>query len=133
MLLSALAGCSGSGSPSGARHPTARPADVQPVIDVRVPPGTAKGFVGALEDVHDLTCTSGPRAWTVRGSVTNPTRKAASYRIYTSFLDSRRDTRGLVEVDVRHVAAHKTARWHGQITSTARDLGCVLRVERTAG
>lgn len=121
-------GCSGSsGPPPQPSAPAAPPA----VIKTHVAPGTAKGFVGARKDVTGLECVRHAKQWAASGKVTNPTRRTVSYRIYTAFLDASANTRGLIETDVRRLSGHQARAWSGRISLGARNLHCVLRVERT--
>ena len=94
-------------------------------------PGTLGHFVGARADVHDTTCMLDHASWNAEGEVTNPTRGPVNYRIYVSFL--RGDTTiGLAETNLSRVAPHTTRRWAASSRTTARDLRCILRVERAA-
>jgi hypothetical protein len=101
------------------------------VTKVDVAPGTAKGFVGARTDVTGQACKKSGPTWTTSGSVTNSGKAKADYRIYTAFLTSDNDTRGLLQTNVRNVAPDATKKWSGALKIKANDLTCVLRVERT--
>jgi hypothetical protein len=69
--------------------------------------------------------------WKVAATVTNPTAGTVDYRVFTSFLDSDNDTRGLLQTDVASVGAGEAKQWAGELELDASDLTCVLRVERT--
>jgi len=94
------------------------------------PPRTS-GFVGARVDVTDLNCVQAGDGWDVTGKVTNPTAAPVDYRIFTSFLDQANDTAGLLQTDVKSVAANASQDWSGHLAVPGNDLHCVLRVERT--
>jgi hypothetical protein len=133
VLVASLAACSSSKSSNGkssgpASSPSNRPTAV---IDVSVPPGTSKNYVGARSDVTGLKCTQAGSGWKVSGSVTNSGKVKADYRIYTSMLTKDNVTRGLLESDVKGVASKATKKWSGQLALAAKNLRCVLRVERT--
>jgi len=104
----------------------------EPVLDVRIPPGTGSGFVGARADVSLMECEGSEGRWGAAGSVTNPTNDTADYRIYVAFLDSSGATAGLTQVDVESVRAGATTDWSGYVSLQASGLRCVVRVERTA-
>lgn len=133
LLLSGmfLAGCTG-------QDPTPTPSATQAagggsVRDVDVLPGTSDdGFEGAADEVTVTTCEAGDDGWDVAGEVTNPDDKAASYRIYVSFLSpDGTDTLGLLQVDVNDVAPEDTTTWDGALNLDASKADCVLRVEKT--
>jgi hypothetical protein len=128
----ALAGCSSSGKgDSNSSSPSPSVPTATDVIQVNTPPGTAKHFVGARKDVTDLSCRQDGSSWVVSGTVTNSSTAKADYRIYTSFLNSANDTRGLLETDVTAVAPKVSKQWTGSLSLPDDGLKCVLRVERT--
>ena len=107
---------------------TARPATV---TSYQIAPGLATdGYVGARQDVTDLACTGTGGSWTAGGTVTNTSTAAADYRIYVSFVDSTNHAAGIVQVDVKGVAAAEHRPWTASLPVTGTDLACVLRVER---
>jgi hypothetical protein len=89
------------------------------------------GYVGARVDVTNLTCEQQGNTWKVGGTVTNPTAAPVDYRIFTSFLDDAHDTKGLLQTDVKAVAANEARTWTGELEIPASGLQCILRVERT--
>ena len=131
------AGSAGSGPSAGAAGPSAGASTESPgpppVVKTQVAPGTAKNFVGARSDVTGLQCKHAGGAWTSSGTVTNPGSAIVDYRIYTAFLDAANQTRGLVQTNVARVAPRASKKWAGQLAIDAKDLRCVLRVERTNG
>ncbi len=102
---------------------------VADITDVVNTPGTGE-FVGALEDVADLTCEREDDGWRVTGTATNPTTDAVDYRIYISLLNGAAVTRALVETELLAVAASASATFDELIPLPDQDLRCVLRVER---
>ena len=107
---------------------TTNPPVVQDVTDS---PRTAN-YVGAREDVTDLTCEQDGDVWRVAGTVTNPTDGPADYRIFTAFLDETNETRGLLQTDVDRARAGRGPRLvTGELALDADGLTCGLRVERT--
>lgn len=135
LLVTAATGCSGDDSGNdtdgAAPSPTPRVSRPPTLTKVTVPPGTAKGFVGARTDVTVQSCAMTGGTWAVDGTVANPTATAVDYRIYTSFLTKDNDTRGLIETDVRGVEPKSKKTWRGQLALSDTGLTCVLRVERT--
>jgi hypothetical protein len=133
LLVGVLPACGSDGGDSApTASPAARVSRPPAVTRVQVPPGTGKGYVGARSDVTVQSCTGSAGTWTVKGTVTNSSTKAADYRIYTSFLSADQDTRGLVETDVVRVAPRARVPWTGRLPLSDSGLRCVLRVERTA-
>ena len=138
-LVAALcaAGCASNGDAKAdkqAEKKTAKPASssstTQPfVANTKNTPGTLKNFVGAHADVHDTSCKQGGASWNAAGKVTNPTKHAARYRIYVSFLNGD-TTVGLAQVDVGTVGPKQSQVWHEGVKVSGKDLRCVLRVER---
>jgi hypothetical protein len=120
-------GCSGSAKSASSTTSTTKPTTV---IKISNAPRTSN-YVGAREDVTDLSCAQDGKFWKVAGKVNNPTRAVADYRIFTAFLDHAGATRGLLQTDVKGLAPQETTPWNGQLELTAVGLHCVLRVERT--
>ena len=89
-------------------------------------------FVGALEDVTQLTCAQQNDGWHVTGKATNPTAADVDYRIYVSLLNGESTTRALVETELLSVAASANSAFDVLIPIPDNDLHCVLRVERRA-
>ena len=87
--------------------------------------------MGARTDVTNLTCVQAGDGWDVSGTVTNPTGAPVDYRIFTSFLDDKNDTSGLLQTDVKNVAGGAPQTWNGHLAVPGANLHCVLRVERT--
>lgn len=136
-LLVLLTGCTGgtdgaAPSPSPSTSASASPETIPGTTDVTDTPGSGEGLVGALADTQQQTCELDGEAWTVAGTVTNPTDAAADYRIYVSLLAAGGDTRALKQVDVPAVAAAATSDWTVSIPTAEEGLTCVLRVERYA-
>ena len=127
-----LAGCSTDApapTPTPSTTATA-PAATPGLTDVTDTPGSGENLVGALADSATTSCERSGDAWTVAGTVTNPTDAPADYRIYVSLLSASNDTRALVQVDVSGVEAAATSDWTTEIPVAEDDLVCILRVER---
>ena len=101
------------------------------VVNVKIQPGTAKGFVGALKDVSGFKCEYQSAKWVASGKVTNSSRFWASYRIYVSLLDASNDTRAVFEIDTVTMRPNLPVAFSGSISLDEQGLTCVLRVERT--
>jgi hypothetical protein len=130
LVFTACSDSKDSGQPASASSsagPATKPAVVNKTTD---PPRTAN-YVGARKDVTNLSCKQDGQLWRVSGTVTNPTDAPVDYRIFTSFLDSSNETRGLLQTDVAGVAPAEARDWSGEIELDAADLICGLRVERT--
>jgi hypothetical protein len=126
----------GTGSEEAGTGSTGAPVPSQTVppeaqIDISTAPGSGD-FVGALEDVQGMTCTSDGGVWSAAGTVVNATGDVVDYRIYVSFLDAAGETVGLVQADVDDVASGDERAWSAEIDWPDSDLRCVLRVERLA-
>jgi hypothetical protein len=102
------------------------------VTDITDTPGSGEGLVGALADSTVETCALAEGAWSVAGTVTNPTPDPATYRIYVSLLSASGETRALQQVDVGGVEPAAAQNWDTSIPVTDDGLTCVLRVERYA-
>lgn len=100
------------------------------ITDITDTPGSGTGLVGALADSKVSACALTDGSWNVTGSVTNPTEKTVSYRIYVSLLDGAGGTRALQQVDVNKVKTTVTTEWKTSIPTKEDGLNCVLRVER---
>lgn len=130
--IALLAGCTAA-PPKETKAPEKA---VAPAVEVKndfdVQPGTAEDdYVGALKDVTVDRCESGDKGTEISGTVTNPTKKDADYRIYVSVMNDK-DTLGIVQVDVAGLARGKTAEWSKKAKASDSDVRCVLRVERVA-
>lgn len=101
----------------------------QPVVSIEHQPGTGE-YIGALDDIDNLTCQQADTGWEAFGTATNPTDTDADYRIYVSFLDNNGETLGLLETDLDRLAPGTSSEWSATLTSTPASLECVLRVER---
>ncbi len=129
----AVAGCSGSNGKAASTKPhrtattTTAPAFA---ANTKNTPGTLKDFVGAHSDATDTSCVAGDTGWIATGRVKNPTKNAAQYRIYVSFLDGV-TTVGVAESDVK-APAGAAANWKATVGAAGKDLHCILRVERAA-
>ena len=102
---------------------------VPPVINVTTQPGSVPGFVGAMPDVSEQTCTTGADGVTASGVVTNPAPNKQDYRIYISVMNGTQ-TLGVTEVDVNGVDSGAAQQWSGVVAVQTTDPQCVLRVER---
>jgi hypothetical protein len=104
----------------------------EPLPEQAVQAGTADdGFVGAREDVTDLTCEPGDDGtWQASGLVTSSASSTADYRIYVAFLKDS-DTRGIAKADVADVAPAEARPWEAELALPDEEgLTCALRVER---
>lgn len=101
----------------------------QPVVSIEHQPGTGD-YVGALEDIDNLTCQQTDSGWEASGNATNPTDTDADYRIYVSFLDDNGETLGLLETNLDGLTPATSGEWSATLTPTTASLECVLRVER---
>lgn len=127
----ALTGCTAEPTPAPTPSTSATPTAAAPgLTDVTDTPGSGENLTGALADSTTTTCERAGDAWTVDGTVTNPTEGAVSYRIYVSLLNAANDTRALVQVDVPEVAAGESSDWATEIPVAEDELSCILRVER---
>lgn len=134
IAIAALVGCTPAKvdttkpTPKPSASATAeKPAGITDITDT---PGSGAGLVGALADSKVSACALSNGSWNVTGSVTNPTKKTVSYRIYVSLLDGAGGTRALQQVDVNKVKTTVTAEWKTSIPTKEDGLNCVLRVER---
>ena len=131
--IAALTGCSSDRAKSSdtakPKKKTPPPAATPFIANTTNTPGTLEGFVGARTDVRDTACEATDKGWVARGTVENPTKNPAQYRIYVSFLDGDA-TVAIAEDDLASVAAGSSADWHVASLSPGKDLRCVLRVER---
>jgi hypothetical protein len=132
------AACSDTDEPDDAASQTpaaeseTAPPDDEAVADQAVQAGTADdGYVGARNDVTDLTCEPGDDGtWQAGGLVTSSASSTADYRIYVAFLKDT-DTRGIVQADVADVAPAEARPWEVELALPDEEgLTCVLRVER---
>ena len=136
IALVAVAACSGSSdgtSTAASAAPTGK-ASAPPspaAIKVTVAPGTGKAFVGARRDVTGWSCKQAGKAWTTVGSVTNSGKVTANYRIYTAFVTTTNETKGLLQTNVVGVAPKATKKWADKLDLSGTGLRCDLRVERT--
>lgn len=133
VITLSLSACSDSSKPNAATSSSSSAATVShapAVIKTANAPRTS-GYAGALADVTNLTCAQTGSSWAVSGTVTNPTAAPVDYRIFTTFLDSANDTRGLLQTDIKAVPAAESRQWNGELELGATGLRCVLRVERT--
>lgn len=119
VVATGLAGCTGGSAPA----PTS-------ATDVTTAPGSAKGYVGARQDVRLSGCDAGEDGTRVKGEVSNPTRVRQDYRIYVSVVATSR-TLAVREVDVANVPGGSSRTWDSTLSATVSDPTCVLRVERT--
>ena len=131
LIATALAGCT-TGTPEPKPTKTAAATQTPGLTDITDTPGSGEGLVGALADNTMGDCARKDDAWTVSGTVKNPTESPANYRIYVSLLNGANDTRALVQVDVDAVEAGGDKDWTTEIPVAEDDLSCVLRVERFA-
>ncbi|MEY2850114.1 MAG: hypothetical protein RI885_2781 [Actinomycetota bacterium] len=133
-LLVLLVGCTPVDDAEPSPTPSASAsADAEPgITDITDTPGSGEGYVGALADSTVGTCALADGAWTVAGTVTNPTEAAADYRIYVSLLAASGETRALQQVDVDALAATESTDWTATVPVADEGLSCVLRVERYA-
>lgn len=99
------------------------------VVNVDDPPGSTKGFVGAVKDADPTRCEADGAAWISEGTITNPTKKTQNYRLYVSFM-RKQEAAGLVQVDVKSVKPRASAPWKAQARVPGEALTCELRVER---
>ena len=129
VVLVSVGACSDSKSNNKSKPttPTTKAAVVTEVSDAP----RVTGYVGARKDVTNLTCAQDGKLWKVGGTLTNPTSAPADYRIFTSFLDQSNVTRGLLQTDVKGLAAGQSKPWSGDLELDATGLHCGLRVERT--
>ena len=131
LIMTAVAGCTPTAKPTHKPSATASATALSPgITDITDPPGTGANLAGALKDTTVTACTQKGSAWSVTGTVTNPTTAAADYRIYVSLLNPSNDTRALKQVDVDALAASANADWSADIPVNEKNLSCVLRVER---
>lgn len=100
-------------------------------VDITDQQGSVEGFVGAKEDVEVERCEADGSGWISAGTVSNPTSESQDYRIYVAF-NSSKDTKGLVQVDVKDLAAGASESWEASAPVQADNMKCVLRVERFA-
>lgn len=132
----ALTGCTaGDGDGEATPTPTATEAAEVPdaaVTEITDTPGSVEGYVGAAADAEQRTCELADGAWTVDGTVTNPTDAAQHYRLYVSLQDGDQQTRGLTQVDVERVEPGASAEWSTSVAVPDEGLSCLLRVERFA-
>ena len=110
---------------------TDAPTDVPAVTDIRVPPGTTEGYVGALDDVDVTACDATDAPASFAGTVTNPESTTQSYRIYVSIMAAGK-TLAVSQVDVDGVEPGAQQEWSGQIEAGGAGANCILRVERNA-
>lgn len=103
------------------------------VSNVSQQPGVADdSFVGAAADAKVQTCVGDAASWKVKGSVTNPTGAKAKYRIYVALNKAgTTETKALQQVNVE-LRAGATQEWETTADVVAKDLICILRVERTS-
>lgn len=123
-LFLALAACSGDKNPAT----DGSPKD-QSYVDVSDPQGSVDDFVGANDDLAMNNCQAKGKTWVSDGTVTNSAKKTQSFRIYVAF-NRGKDTQGLVQTDLKSVAAGDTAKWNVEAPISGEDLSCVIRVER---
>jgi hypothetical protein len=91
------------------------------------------GFVGALKDVTASSCGASGADWVGSGTITNPMRAAANYRVWVAFIGADGGTVGLVQVNVDGVAAGASKDFSAPMPYAADGtLSCTLRVERRA-
>jgi hypothetical protein len=143
----ALAGCTGSKDPvtvtttqvaspaSAASAPSVSPTALEPGnVYVDVHDSQAVGdFVGALKDVTASTCGASGADWVGSGTITNPTKAAANYRVWVAFIGADGGTVGLVQVNVDGVKAGASGDFSAPMPYAADGtLSCILRVERRA-
>lgn len=124
LALVLITGCTGG---AGNGESSAPPAEK--VVDVTDEPGTQDGHAGAIDDSTLDECEVTAEALVVSGTVTNPEDSPQSYRIYVSAM-RKKETLGLVQVDVDSVGPGDSADWSTEIDLADPELECVLRVER---
>jgi hypothetical protein len=124
VAATALVGCSHDEASS-------TKAPQKKVTDVQDQPGSVKGYVGASKDAKITECEPEGDSLRVEGTVNNPKTSLQDYRIYVSALKEG-NTVGLVQVDVSDVPGGKSQTWSTDIAYDAKDLKCLLRVERFA-
>lgn len=124
-LFLALAACSGDDKNSASEG---SPKD-ESYVKISEPQGSVEGFVGANDDATMENCKAKGKSWVSDGTVKNSAKDTQSYRIYVAF-NRGKDTQGLVQTDLKSVAAGDTAKWKVEAPISGEDLSCVLRVER---
>lgn len=120
-------GENGTGGAGGAEGKT--PDSTGSVVDITDTPGSLEEFVGAVEDAKPTRCEATTTGWVSEGEVTNSSDSDQNYRLYVSFMN-RKDTRGLVQVDLESVPPGESSTWTAEAEIAGDAIDCVLRVER---
>ena len=118
-----VTGCSGDHAAASKPKPTSTTAAF--VTAAAHTPGTLKHFVGAKADVRDTTCSAGAKGWHATGTLKNPTRAPARYRVFVSFLDGDTTT-GVAEADVAKLGPGKSGTWSAAVGTDGTNLRCIL-------
>lgn len=100
-----------------------------------VTPGSVVPFhraQNARSDVKAGACVHASGAWTLSGSVKNPTTAATGFQIVVDFVTKPGSTvLGTSEVNVANVAPGATASWTATGAQGKSDIGCIVRLAQT--